>query len=127
MRNRSAFVIIENNKVALIKRTRDGKVYYVFPGGGIEQGESPELAAIRETFEELGVHINIKEAFGIIHFNGFQHYFHSEIIGGTFGTGTGEEFTHKDRNRGTYEPVWVELSLTIIVRCASVRNCKESL
>src|SRR4051812_9416940 len=107
MRNRSASVIIENNKVALIKRTRDGKVYYVFPGGGIEQGESPEQAAIRETFEELGLHINIQEAFGIIHFNGVQYYFLSEIIGGTFGTRTGEEFTHKDRNRGTYEPVWV--------------------
>lgn len=113
MRNRSASVIVENNKVALIKRIRDGKVYYVFPGGGIEQDESPEQAAVRETFEELGLHINIIKDFGVVHFNGRQYYFLSEIVGGTFGTGTGEEFTHKDRNRGTYEPVWIELDLLL--------------
>lgn len=62
MRNRDSFVIIENNKVALIKRVRDGQEYYVFPGGGIENEESPEQAAIRETFEELGIHISIKDS-----------------------------------------------------------------
>lgn len=41
MRDRSSVVLIENNKVGLIKRIRDGSVYYVFPGGGIEDGETP--------------------------------------------------------------------------------------
>ncbi|WP_331460476.1 NUDIX hydrolase [Gracilibacillus suaedae] len=40
MRNRGSVVIIENKKVGLIKRIRDGSVYYVFPGGGIENGKS---------------------------------------------------------------------------------------
>ncbi len=47
MRNRGSAIILENNQVALIKRVRDGQVYHVFPGGGIEEGESPEQAAIR--------------------------------------------------------------------------------
>ena len=51
MRNRGSSVIIENNKVAVIKRVRDGQEYYVFPGGGIENEENPEQAAVRETIE----------------------------------------------------------------------------
>lgn len=74
MRNRGSSVIIENNKVALIKRVRAGQEYYVFPGGGTEQGESPEQAAIRETFEELGVHVAIKGSLGIVNYNGVQYF-----------------------------------------------------
>lgn len=109
MKNRGSSVVIENNKVALIKRVRAGQEYYVFPGGGIEQEESPEQAAIRETFEELGVHVVIKGSLGIVNYNGVQYFFIAEIIGGTFGTGKGEEFRDECRNRGTYEPMWVEL------------------
>ena len=40
MRNRGATIIIENGRVALIKRTKPHMTYYVFPGGGIESGET---------------------------------------------------------------------------------------
>lgn len=109
MRNRASSVIIENNKVALVKRVRAGQEYYVFPGGGIEQDESPEQAAIRETFEELGVHVAIKGSLGLVNYNGVQYFFIAEVIGGAIGTGEGEEFGDEYRNRGTYEPMWVEL------------------
>lgn len=109
MRNRGSSVIIENNKVALIKRVRAEQEYYVFPGGGIEHGESPEQAAIRETFEELGVRVVIKGSLGIINYNGVQYFFIAEVIDGVFGTGNGAEFGDECRNRGTYEPIWVEL------------------
>lgn len=95
--------------VALIKRVREGQEYYVFPGGGIENGESPEQAAIRETFEELGVHISIKDSLGIVNYTGVQYFFIAEVIGGTFGTGQGKEFGGEVRDRGTYEPTWIEL------------------
>lgn len=110
MRNRGASIIIENNKVALIQRVRDGQTYYVFPGGGIESGETAEQAAIRETFEELGVVINVKRKLGTVMFNGLQHYFIAEIIDGEFGSGQGEEFTKPSRNRGTYKPLWIEFN-----------------
>lgn len=55
MRNRGSVVIVENDKVGLIQRIRDSSVYYVFPGGGIENGETPEEGAKREAFEELVV------------------------------------------------------------------------
>ena len=86
MRSRGSSIIVENNTVALIKRVRAGQEYYVFPGGGIEHGERPEQAAIRETFEELGVHVAIKGSLGIVNYNGVQSFFIAEIIGGVFGT-----------------------------------------
>uniref|UniRef100_UPI001CC9FCA5 NUDIX domain-containing protein n=1 Tax=Escherichia coli TaxID=562 RepID=UPI001CC9FCA5 len=75
IRDRGAAVIIEVQEVALIKRNRDGEEYFVFPGGGIEKGESPEQATIREAFEELGVRIDVIKCFGTVEFKGKQHYF----------------------------------------------------
>ncbi|WP_391205150.1 NUDIX hydrolase [Psychrobacillus sp. L4] len=109
MRNRGATVIIENGRVALIKRTKPHMTYYVFPGGGIESGETPEQAAIRETYEELGVNIRIQRLLKVLEQNGTQHFFLADIVGGSFGTGTGEEYTHTSIERGTYEPVWIDI------------------
>ncbi|MEK5390762.1 NUDIX domain-containing protein [Margalitia sp. FSL K6-0131] len=97
----------ENQKIGLIKRTREGTVYYVFPGGGIKEGETPEEATIREAYEELGVKVAIRELIGKLEYNGTQYFYLAEMIEGEFGTGAGEEFTDLKRNRGTYEPVWV--------------------
>lgn len=56
-RNRGAAIIVQEGKIALIKRIQEDETYYVFPGGGIEEGETPEEATKREIFEELGVYI----------------------------------------------------------------------
>ncbi len=37
-----------------------GKGYLIFPGGGIEEGESPEEGLLREAFEETGVVVDGK-------------------------------------------------------------------
>ena len=109
MRNRGSVVIVENEMVGLIQRIRDGSVYYVFPGGGLENGETPEEGAKREVFEELGVDVKVNECIAKVEYNGTQYFFLSEIINGTFGTGQGEEYTDKERDRGTYLPMWVDI------------------
>lgn len=108
-RNRGSAVIVEDDKVAVIKRNRNEDEYYVFPGGGIEDGESPKQATIRESFEELGVQIDVLERLGTIEYNGIQHYFIAKICGGKFGTGQGEEY-EKCHNRGLYEPMWIPIA-----------------
>lgn len=107
MRIRSAVVIIENNKVALICREKAGRVYYVFPGGKQEIGETIEQCARREALEELGVEVEVGELITTVPYNGLQYYFYAKIIGGQFGTGQGEEFT--DTTNGRYVPLWVDL------------------
>ena len=57
---RARVVIINRNKVLLIHRFRYGQEYFVFPGGGIEKGETPEQAAQREVKEETDPDIEIK-------------------------------------------------------------------
>jgi len=105
MRNRGSTIIIEQNKVCLIKRVKRSEVYYVFPGGGIEGGETPRETAKREAFEELGVHVSIGELLETVSFHGTQYFFCAEIIGGSFGTGHAIEFTQN--HNGLYEPIWV--------------------
>lgn len=109
MRNRSSLVIIENKQVVLIQRIRNGAVYYVFPGGGIKNGETPEAGAKREALEELGVEVKVNECISEVEFNGTQYFFLSQIIAGTFGTGKGEEYTDENRDRGTYLPMWIDI------------------
>jgi 8-oxo-dGTP diphosphatase len=111
MRTRAGIVLIEDGKVALIERHRAGLDYFVFPGGGVDEGETSEQAAIRETMEELGVEVIIKQKVAIIHFDqSTQIYFLAERVNGEFGTGTGEEFTDSDPNdpqEGIYIPIWM--------------------
>jgi len=109
MRNRSGAIVEIDGKIALIKRVRNNHEYYVFPGGGIEDGETPEEAAIREIKEELGIDIEIEKLLTTLSFNNkLQYYFLANYIKGEFGTGDGEEFFHTDQDRGSYTPILID-------------------
>lgn len=107
-------VLVEDDKVALIERFRDGKHYFVFPGGGVDEGETPVQAAIREMEEETGLRVTVKRKLAEIHFGlSIQHYFQVECLGGEFGSGTGEEYTDADPDhpaQGVYIPIWMPLA-----------------
>src|SRR5699024_8764081 len=107
-RDRGSAILIGNNNVALIKKVRDDSIYYVFPGGGIKDGETSEEATKREALEELGVDIKVNDCFTTVNFNGTQYFFLSEMIGGEFGTGQGEEYDER-RNKGMYITMWVDI------------------
>ena len=107
-------MIVQDGGVALIKRARAGMTYYLFPGGGVEAGETPEQAAIREAREELGVDVELGEPRYEEDFDGSRFvYFDARIVGGQFGTGLwpdhAERSTAARERSGTHEPVWVPL------------------
>ena len=65
-----AFVFNKNRCIALINFSGNYQGnrfnFHATPGGGIEEGETPEIAIKREVMEELGVECNILHEVGII-------------------------------------------------------------
>ncbi len=106
--------MIEEDKVALIERFRDGKHYFVFPGGGVNEGETLTEAVVREIDEETGLRVTVKRKLAEIHFGlSTQHYFLVERLSGEFGSGTGEEYTDSDPDnptQGVYIPIWMPVA-----------------
>ena len=109
MRNRSSTIIVKDGNIAVIKRSKPDQVYYVFPGGGIEENETPEQAALRETYEELGITVEIERLLHTFPYSGIQYYFLAIVKAGEFGTGKGEEYLNSSIDKGTYEPMWLPL------------------
>lgn len=55
-------IVIYNNKILIMKKVKpstDGLGYWELPGGGLEYGETPHEALIRELREETGLDIKI--------------------------------------------------------------------
>lgn len=113
MRTRAGIVLIEDKKVALIERHRAGLDYFVFPGGGVDDGETPEQAAVREAMEELGIEVVIRRKVAELRFVAGNHfYFSVERVGGEFGSGRGEEYSAdpNDPTEGIYIPIWMSIA-----------------
>lgn len=61
----STAIIVRDGKVLMARRReREGKLLWSFPGGGIEAGESPEEAAVREVAEEVGLEVEAVQVLG---------------------------------------------------------------
>ncbi|MFE2326105.1 NUDIX hydrolase [Streptomyces sp. NPDC059385] len=61
----STAIIVQNGRVLMARRReREGKLLWAFPGGGIEAGETPEEAAVREVAEEVGLEVAAQQVLG---------------------------------------------------------------
>jgi 8-oxo-dGTP pyrophosphatase MutT (NUDIX family) len=111
MRSRAGIILIEDDKLALMERHRQGRHYFSFPGGGVDEGETDEQAAIREAWEELGIRVEVlQKAAEVMRENKRrQVYFLVKQTSGEFGTGTGEEYDEPNPEYGTYHPMWMPM------------------
>lgn len=62
---RPATIVIKDEKVLLVSSKYHDEEFYLFPGGGMEFGETIEEAAVRETLEETGVKVKITDLFHV--------------------------------------------------------------
>ena len=57
-------VVLKDDHYLLVEERAMGRIVLNQPGGHIEAGESPEMAVIREVFEETGCHVSCGELIG---------------------------------------------------------------
>lgn len=99
---RVSAIIISNNKILLIHRKKEGREYWVFPGGGVEEGETNEQALIREVKEETNLDVTgVKSA--------FDNFYYCDVEFGKPELGSPEKL--KLNADDWYQPEWVELSM----------------
>lgn len=116
-------VIIKDGKILLMHRLKDGQEYYVFPGGGVEEGETVEQSFVREMREELNLDINkYTKVFELDNQDRHEVYYLVTDFNGTVKVGGPEKERTTDSNQ--YQPEWVELP-----RAAGLKNLfpKEAL
>ena len=59
IRIRAAGILVHGDQILLVRHEKNGKSYFLLPGGGVEFGESVEEALIREFKEEVGLSISV--------------------------------------------------------------------
>lgn len=111
---RAAAILFNQGKIALIERHRPRRHYFVLPGGGIETGETPEQAVVREVREELGLEVAVERLIALRRLHGMlEYYFLVQATGGQFGTGDGPEMgSRADTEEGSFTPIWMSLAET---------------
>lgn len=111
--DRAGVSIVRGGRLALIHRVRDGRTYYVVPGGSVDGEETAVDAARREAEEELGAPVNLgqlrvridhRTEGGIVqrqwHFSATMDTDDIELVGPELGYPV---------KRGTYSAVWVPI------------------
>lgn len=110
MRNRSVVFVIRNKKILMEKLCYEGRLFYSIPGGGIEEGETPEQAAIRELKEECGLDGTIVKKLAEVYSNGRTEYAFEVSVPDNQNAIKGYDPEEPIDNQPIKEVLWMELS-----------------
>ncbi|MDE2144871.1 MAG: NUDIX domain-containing protein [Patescibacteria group bacterium] len=111
-RTRAVAIIVNDGDVLLLRRISHGKEYYVFPGGGVENGETVEQAVEREAWEETSLKIKIKKLLyhHIYNDNTEQFFYLCDYLSGEPKLGDANEAQEMARSSvNFYNPEWHEI------------------
>lgn len=97
-----AFIIKDHHVLMLHEYVQRGDLVWNFPGGGVEHGETPEQACVREVKEETGYEVLITH---LLHYTPDKFTFLVQIIGGKLET----DVLNPD-NEDIVSAEWVPLS-----------------
>lgn len=101
-------IIIENDTMVSMYRELKDRIFYTFPGGGLEENETEEECVKREVLEEFGLNVEpVKKVYIYESERSIEHFYLCNVVGGEFGKGAGEEF--HNNNNGVYKPTKIQL------------------
>ena len=101
-------IIIENDTMVSMYRELKDRIFYTFPGGGLEENETEEECVKREVLEEFGLNVEpVKKVYTYESERSIEHFYLCNVVGGEFGKGAGEEF--HNNNNGVYKPTKIKL------------------
>lgn len=111
-------IVVRENKILLVKERGS----FHMPGGGVDLGETPENAVVREVKEETGLNVTAPRLVGslstffaqahkssmdeVAHVQSLLLYYHCKLIGGDLSL---DNLQDDERQHGL-TPEWMELS-----------------
>lgn len=69
-RVRAAGIVIHDGALLVMFRRKNGREYYTFPGGSVEEGETPQEAVAREIEEETTISVDVGDIVYELHREG---------------------------------------------------------
>lgn len=114
---RSAGIILKDNRLLVMHRIKNGAKYWVFPGGGVEEGESSEEAVARELLEETNLQVKVLRLLyrhRLTNKQGGkqrQDFYLCEVVRGELGLQADSVEAERMGNshQDTYEPTWTTI------------------
>lgn len=109
-------IVINNNKILVMRRNKQGSNYYTLVGGRINDSEDAKQAVVREVKEETGLDIlNAKLMFTEKHHEPYndQYIFICEVssYGSVAIQETSEEAVLNKAGINIHEPLWVDATI----------------
>lgn len=105
MGERHAGIVIKDGRILLMHRIKNGREYWVIPGGHRREGDSGDATAVREVFEETGITVKCDN---LIMENEGSYYYLCSWVDGDHPYLNGEE-KEKNSQENFYEPLWINL------------------
>jgi len=111
MQNRAAGIVIKDDQLLLMRRSKFGHLYYVIPGGSVEPDETFPEAAVRELWEETRIKA---EPTRLLYRHEFdtgkiQEYYLMKYIEGTPQLEESEEQRIMNNNN-TFDPLFIPIT-----------------
>jgi 8-oxo-dGTP diphosphatase len=114
---RSAGIVIVNHQLLVMFRKKAGVVYYTFPGGMVEAGETTQQAALREIHEETTIHVTCNKLayqLNIMHETQtapyLEYFYHCTYISGEAHLPKNSIEYIRMNPQNYYEPMWIDLT-----------------